>query len=331
MKMLDYNSMPAYLRDFLIYSSSILNKSQLTVNEQYLDIRTFYRYLLLSRGLVDSSIDFEKIDITEFNEEILKSVSLNDIYMFLIFCKDVRNNSAKTRARKCSTIRTYFKFLTNNKNVLSTNPAALLDTPKTQQEIPKFLSLEESVDLLSSIDGKNYERDYCIITLFLNCGIRLSELCAINLSDIKDDTLKVTGKGNKQRIVYLNSACKNAIDAYLKVRPVDGIPATDKNALFISQQRRRISNKTVQHIVYKFIDKSGLGGKGYSVHKLRHTAATLMYQHGNVDIRVLKDILGHVNLNTTQIYTHISNQQIEKAINLNPLAKIKTENKKKEQ
>ena len=190
--------------------------------------------------------------------------------------------------------------------------------------LPKHLTLEDSMELLSVVDGPNKERDYCIITLFLNCGMRLSELCGLNLSDIHSDgTMRLLGKGNKERIVYINDACNEAIKAYLAVRPNDNINFADRNALFISRNKRRISNKTVQHIVKTYLEKAGLGGQGYSVHKLRHTAATLMYQHGNVDIRVLKDILGHSNLGTTQIYTHISDTQIKNAIDSNPLANVK--------
>ncbi|MBR3300638.1 MAG: tyrosine-type recombinase/integrase, partial [Clostridia bacterium] len=207
------------------------------------------------------------------------------------------------------------------------NPAEMLDSPKVKQSLPKHLTLEDSLNLLNCVDGPYKERDYCILTLFLNCGMRLSELCGINLSDIRSDgTLRLLGKGNKERIVYLNDACQNAIAAYMAVRPNDSISPSDKNALFISRNNKRISNKTVQYIVKKYLEKAGLGGQGLSTHKLRHTAATLMYQHGNVDIRVLKDILGHANLGTTQIYTHISDNQIKNAIDSNPLSNVKQKN-----
>jgi site-specific recombinase xerD len=315
-------SAPPIIREFLVYCETIKNKSALTVSEQFLDLKTFFRYLLKSRGLVSSDIDFKKIDISCVDENLVKTVTLNDIYMFLIYCKNERGNSPKSRARKCSTLRSYFNYLTNNKGILKTNPAALLETPKFNNDFPKYLTLDESKTLLANVDGKNYYRDYCILTLFLNCGLRLSELCSINISDIKDKNIIITGKGNKQRLVHLNDACMNAIENYLKVRPHDSIKPEHKDALFVSQQNKRISNKTVQHIVYTYLEKSGLGGQGYSAHKLRHTAATLMYRYGNVDIRALKDVLGHENLNTTQIYTHVSDQQIEKAFDNNPLASV---------
>ena len=188
--------------------------------------------------------------------------------------------------------------------------------------MPKYLTLEQSIELLESVDGSHKERDYCIITLFLNCGLRLSELVGLNVSDIRrDNTARVLGKGNKERIIYLNDACIDAINAYLKVRPSDGLK--DRNALFISNQMKRMSPVTVQKLVYKYLEKIGLDSQGYSCHKLRHTAATLMYQHGNVDIRVLKEILGHENLGTTEIYTHLNSEQMEKAANSNPLSKVK--------
>lgn len=317
-------SAPPILKDFLTYNETIKGKSSRSVDEYYLDLQTFFRYLLLIRGKVDKHTDFEKISIENVDAELLSTVTISDLYAFIVFCKDVRNNSAATRARKTSTLRIFFKYLTSQIHLLEVNPAELLDSPKVKQSLPKHLTLEDSLELLNSVEGPYKERDYCILTLFLNCGMRLSELCGLDLSDIHSDgTMRLLGKGNKERIVYLNDACTEAIEAYMAVRPNDDIVFTDRNALFISRNKRRISNKTVQHLVKTYLEKAGLGGQGYSTHKLRHTAATLMYQHGNVDIRVLKDILGHANLGTTQIYTHISNQQIKNAIDSNPLSKTK--------
>lgn len=315
---------PPIIRDFLTYNETIKGKSSLTVEEYFLDLQTFFRYLLKMRGLTTEE-DFEKIDIKCVDVELLKSVTISDLYAFIVFCKNERDNSAATRARKTSTLRSFFKYLSSHTKVIPNNPAEMLDSPKVKQSLPKHLSLEDSLELLNSVDGNNKERDYCILTLFLNCGLRLSELCGLDLGDIRQDsTMRVTGKGNKERIVYLNSACMSAVENYIRVRPKENIVATDKNALFISRNRKRISNKTVQLIVNKYLEKAGLGGQGYSTHKLRHTAATLMYQHGNVDIRVLKDILGHSNLGTTQIYTHISDNQIKNAIDSNPLSNVKS-------
>ncbi|MBR6512756.1 MAG: tyrosine-type recombinase/integrase, partial [Clostridia bacterium] len=227
--------------------------------------------------------------------------------------------SARTRARKVSTLRDFFKFCKSQKGIIKEDPMVNLDSPKLRQSLPKYLTLEEATDLLrSSFDGPHKERDFAIITLFLNCGMRLSELVGLNYTDIRDDnTIKVTGKGNKERTVYLNDACLAAINNYMRVRPVDGV--VDKDALFLSNRKQRISPKTVQHIVYTALDKAGL--EGYSTHKLRHTAATLMYQYGDADVLVLKEILGHENVGTTQIYTHLVNEQLKTATDNNPLNK----------
>lgn len=319
------------LKDFIIYCETIKGKSEKTANEYFLDLITLFRFLKVERGIVDSSLPFTDITVTDIDIEFIKAVTISELYSFVVYCKNERQNGTAARARKISSIRMFFKYLTNKVHLLEKNPAEELETPKQRKSLPKHLSLEQSIDLLRSIDGPFKERDFCIITLFLNCGMRLSELCSLNYTDIlPDGSMKILGKGNKERVIYLNEACLSAVNEYMKVRPNDGIPSTDKNALFISKRRRRISNKTVQHIVYTFLEKAGLGGQGFSAHKLRHTAATLMYQLGDVDIRVLKDILGHESLGTTQIYTHVSNKQVENAFNSHPLSKIKATDSKPE-
>lgn len=320
---------PELLRQYLGYLQTIKGKSVLTVLEYYTDLRTFFRYLKRHNHLVAPDVPFEQIDISDVDLDLIRSVTLTTVYEYMNYLGVERGNSAATRSRKVSSLRTFFKYLTNKVNKLEVNPVEELETPKLKKSLPKYLSLEQSLELLSKVDGPYAERDYCILTLFLNCGMRLSELVGINLSDVRNgsETLRIVGKGNKERMIYLNEACREAIARYLAVRPHDGLRAEDRNALFISRQNRRISPKTVQHLVKKYLGEIDLAAEGYSVHKLRHTAATLMYQHGNVDIRVLKDILGHENLGTTEIYTHLSNQQISDAMQANPLAKVKNRKK----
>lgn len=321
---IDYNELPEMIREFLMYLGTVKNKSQNTIKEYYLDLRTFFRFIKLRRGLVSNDTEFSDISISDIDTELISSVTISEIYEFMNFTLTKRNNSAKTRARKTSSLKTFYKYHTYKSLKLKNDPTQNLEAPKVKKALPKYLTLEESLELLNAVDGKYKERDYCIITLFLNCGLRLSELTSLNINSFKGEKqMIVTGKGSKERIIYLNNACISALNEYKKVRPVNGVK--DRDALFLSRQNNRISPKTVQAMVNKYLCKIGLDGAGYSVHKLRHTAATLMYQHGNVDIRVLQDILGHENLGTTEIYTHLSDIQMENAANANPLSKVKKE------
>ena len=329
MKREDFDQLPQLVVDYILYLDVVKNKSSLTVNEYASDIRTFFRYILKSRGIVHDEIPFEEVDISTLDITFMKTITLNDAYTFLYYCRSDRDNNPATRARKAVAIKRFFRYLSVQMKLMDDNPLQELDSPKLKKSLPKYLTLEQSLDLLGCIDGKNKERDYCIITLFLNCGLRLAELVGLNYNCVRtDNTMKVTGKGNKERVVYLNDACVKAVNRYLAVRPVDGV--IDKNALFISRNMRRIHPRTVENIVKKFLDKSGLGGQGFSVHKLRHTAATLMYQHGNVDILLIKEILGHENLSTTEIYTHIVDSQLKGAVDSNPLSSVTQVPDKKE-
>ena len=315
------NNIPLPLMGFLNYMETIKGKSKSTVKEYHYDLRTFFRYLKVQRGLVPKTADFEKIRIDDVDVELIKSVTLNDLYGFISYVSFTRDNSNSAKARKVSTLRSFFKFLHSKMNMIDENPAADLETPKISSRHPVHLTLSEARDLLSAVDGEFRDRDYCILTLFLNCGLRLSELVSIDISNIRDDTLTVIGKGNKERTVYLNDACLKAIEGYLKLRPRDGVK--DRDALFLSKRKQRISNKTVQYIVKKYVKKAGLDTEKYSAHKLRHTAATLMYKHGNVDIRALQQILGHSNISTTQIYTHVDDKRLRDAVKRNPLSNDK--------
>ena len=327
--MIDYRSQtPPVLRDFLTYHETIKGHSQNTVNEYFLDLRNFLRYLKVSRNIVPRDTDFEEISIMDVDIPFLEKVTLMEVYEYLSYLSRdrIRNRnaedvqyglSATTRARKIAAIRSFFKYLTAKAHLLEENPIADLDTPKIPKTLPKYLTLEESKRLLMAVEGKNKVRDFCIISLFLNCGLRISEIVGLNLSDIKDDALRVTGKGNKQRIVYLNEACMSAMDDYLAERKL--IAAIDKQALFLSNRRKRMSTDAIHAMVKKTLKQAGLDASKYSAHKLRHTAATLMLSNG-VDVRTLQEVLGHDNLNTTQIYTHVDNAELRVAASANPLA-----------
>ncbi|MDD6729260.1 MAG: tyrosine-type recombinase/integrase [Eubacteriales bacterium] len=318
----DFYTLPKLVQQYLIYIEAIKGHSELSVVEYASDLRTFFRYMSRLKGLYSMDTDDDEIDISNLDINFIGSIQLTDAYQFLVYCKNVRKNNEATRARRVIAVRRFYSYLTDNLGVLETNPLKNLDTPKVKKSLPKYLTLEESEKLLSVIDGKNKERDYAIITLFLNCGMRLSELVSINYTDIKSDgTLVITGKGNKERKVYLNTACLKAIADYRKVRPNDGVK---DRALFLSSRNQRISKRSVQQLVEKYLEKAGFGGRGLSVHKLRHTAATLMYQHGNADLLLLKEILGHENVGTTEIYTHLSNDATKDAIDSNPLANEKS-------
>lgn len=318
---------PGFLNSFLDYTATILNKSQNTVKEYNYDLNTFLKYILYHFKMTNEK-DLKQISIRNMSLETISKITLDDIHSFLFYLTNTYNSKAATRARKVSSIRVFFNYLCNKAGLIEKNPAQNLETPKLDKRIPKYLTLDDSKKLLEAVndlDDRNKERDYAIITLFLNCGMRLSELVGINIKDINfnDQKLNVIGKGNKERTIYLNSACMNAVNKYLAVRPHDNVKYDSKDALFLSERRERISNRTVQYIVKQELKRAGLDTNKYSVHKLRHTAATLMYKYGNVDIRALQELLGHESISTTEIYTHVDNSQIRNAVESNPLANIK--------
>lgn len=321
------NDCPPLLRDYLFYMETIKGRSPRTVEGYYIDLRTFLRFLKKLKGVLPPSADMGSIKIADVDQSLLSTITLSDVYEFLHYTSGERSNNAATRSRKVSSIRGFFGYLTVKAGVLTENPVRELEVPTLKKSIPKYLTLENSIELLAAAQAQQsptQERDYCMLTLFLNCGMRLSELVGINHTDIRDNRLRLLGKGNKERIVYLNDACLEAISTYISYKQEHRIVARDNpNALFVSQHMNRISGRRVEQIINMQLKAAGLDGKGYSVHKLRHTAATLMYQHGHVDIRLLKEILGHANLGTTEIYTHISSEQMEAAMDKSPLARIK--------
>lgn len=330
MKNISDYEMPVVLRDFLNYLQTIKGKSINTVKVYFYDMRVFFRFMKIHRNLVDKKIEFDEIDITDIDIELLKSVNLSDLYAYMSFVSNNRDNTSHARARKVASLKTFFNYVTTKAKLVDTNPTNELESPKILKRLPRYLNVEESKKLLISVssdESKHSVRDFAIITIFLNCGIRLSELVGINLSNIRNNSLTVIGKGDKERSIPLNNACVRAIDAYMKVRPVNGLQ--DKNALFISEWKRRISKETVQKIVKKYIKEAGLDPQRYSTHKLRHTAATLMYKYGNVDIRALQELLGHQSIATTEIYTHLDQQQLRDAVSRNPLDQFVPESRKK--
>lgn len=297
---------------------TIKGKSINTIQVYFYDLRVFLRFLKLHRNLISKETEFDDIDITDIDVGLLKTITLSDLYSFMSFVSNTRSNSAYARARKVASLKSFFNYLTNKAKIMETNPASELESPKIVKRLPKYLNIDESKQLLSTVEGEHGIRDYAILTLFLNCGMRLSELVGINLSNIRNNTLTVIGKGDKERMIPLNSACVQAIDNYRRVRPVNGVK--DKSALFLSERRQRISKATVQHLVKKYITSAGLDPRRYSTHKLRHTAATLMYRYGHVDIRSLQELLGHESIATTEIYTHLDTQQLKNAVDSNPLS-----------
>jgi len=325
-----FSDAPDFLREYLLYMQNIQGRSERTVQAYYVDLKGFLKYIyaLKTNCKNITKDDLQNISLELVTLDMIRSVSRLDVYEYLSYTKNDTHNNEKTRARKISSIRSLFKYLTNN-NKLTENPVRNLEMPSQKKSVPKFLSLEESVDLLSAVDGDQAPRDYCIITLFLNCGMRLSELVGINYGDIRGEQLKLLGKGNKERIVYLNEACRDAIAQYedYKKRMIADhtLKVKDKQAFFLSSRGTRLTARRVQQIVEESLKKSHLSGKGISPHKLRHTAATLMFQQGGVDIRVLKEVLGHANVGTTEIYTHVANAQVRDAINASPLAHFSRE------
>lgn len=326
----EYKTFPPVLKEYASYLFAIKGNSEKTVCEYLLDLRTFFRYYITEKkGLSLTPEEFEELSIQEISQADLREITEYTIIKYFMYATSERKNNASTRMRKLSALKSFFKFAHTKRHYIDSNPAIDVDRPKKNKTLPKYLTAEEAVRLLETIrndqSSKTVIRDFAITTLFLNTGIRLSELVGLNLQSFTSDlsTMRVIGKGKKERIVYLNDAAKSAIKDYLRVRLDPRYIVTSDNAFFLSRRQVRISNKTVQWMVGKYLELTGLGNRGLSVHKLRHTAATLMYQSGKVDIRVLKDILGHEQLNTTQIYTHLVDRNLEAAMENNPLADLK--------
>ena len=316
---------PDYLAQFLTYLKVIQVRAERTEEAYYIDLRTFLRYLKQQNGLCDPGLEWGDIKIADTPFELVKKFTLGGAHRYLYFLSQERGNSSATRARKSSALKKFYSFL--NLKVedpayrIAENPVEHLESPRIKNKDPRFLTLEQSMQMLANIDSEHRERDYCIICLFLNCGMRLSELVGLDMRDFSEEnhTLRLLGKGSKERIVYLNNACMNALHEYLAIRRT--ITAEEK-AMFLSARGKRITRRRVQQIVEEMLERAGLSNLGITTHKLRHTAATLMYQHGGVDTLVLRDILGHKSIATTEIYTHLGNENLKKAAEASPLANV---------
>lgn len=325
-----YNDCPLVVRDFLIYHETIKGQSSRTIGEYYLDLRMFFRFMKLMRGDMPIHTRLDDIDIKDIDLGFIRTITTSDIFDFLSYLANDRTPnpdatapeygiSPTARARKLSALKSFYKYLTVRTKQLEENPVADLEYPKLRKSLPKYLTLEQSSALLRAVSGQNQARDYAILMIFLNCGIRRSELVGLNLTDVYEDRLRVVGKGNKERFVYFGSSCRKAIDAYLPERNKKVL--TDNRALFGSRNGNRISVDAVHALVKKSLLKAGLDATQFSAHKLRHTAATMMLS-GGVDVKTVQEVLGHENLNTTQIYTHIENTELKIAAEANPISKL---------
>ena len=325
-----YSDAPQILREFLIYHENIKGQSPLTIQEYYLDLRMFLRFIRLMRNDMPMTTDLDSIPIRDVDLTFIRDIDTSDVFDFLSYLSNDRavnpesaapdyGISPASRARKLSAIKSFYKYLTVRTKQLQENPVADLEYPKLRKSLPKYLTMEQAAALLRSVSGPNEKRDYAILMLFLNCGIRRSELVGLNLSDVYEDRIRVVGKGNKEIIVYFGSACRKAIDAYLEERNKKVL--TDNRALFGSRDNNRISVSAVHRLVKKALLQAGLDSTQFSAHKLRHTAATMMLS-GGVDVKTVQEVLGHENLNTTQIYTHIESTELKLAAEANPLSKL---------
>lgn len=325
---MDYRTdAPPLIREFLVYHETIQGHSRQTIDEYYLDLRSFFRFLKQSRRLVPADLPVDEIPIDDVALPLVRSVTLKDVYDYMGFLSRDRRLNNASRARKAATLRSFYKYLTNKAKLMDVNPIQELDPPRLKKTLPKYLNFNESVNLLESVEGQNAVRDFCILTLFLNCGLRISELVGLNKTDVRGDQLRVLGKGNKERILYLNDSCQKALQDWIVER--DMLTLDNENALFVTKQnRKRITRAAVHKLVKKHLADAGLDSTQYSAHKLRHTAATLMLQNG-VDVRTLQEVLGHDHLNTTQIYTHVDNESLRAAAKASPLSHVKAVKKEK--
>lgn len=311
---------PIRVNEFLNYLKNIKGRSPNTVKGYKSNLNLLFKYLVSLKENTPGT-DIENVCIRNVDDTFIKNITLMDLYNFLSYVDEVRKNGSYSRARLVAAIKSFFLFLNSKLKIIDENIALELEFPKIEKRLPVYLTLDQAKAVLNSMDKtkRYYYRDYCIFTLFLNCGMRLSELCGIKISDIRGDLLTIIGKGNKQRTVYLNSECLKSIQDYLNVRGRGHTPEEDKY-LFLSRIDKRISNRGVEKLVKKHIENAGFTDKKYTPHKLRHSAATILYKYGNADIRSLQAILGHESISTTEIYTHVDDETLRNVIKSNPLS-----------
>ena len=303
-----YLDIPDDVIEYLHYLDFVKLRSPRTVNGYYLDLRGFFRFMMVQWDRAAASDAPESIVLTGITTKDIKTITKRDIFSYLDYARNA-DNGAKARARKLSALKGFFHYMCTQVNKLTVNPTENISLGSPQKALPKYLTQNEAVELLKNIQSDFYERDFCIITLFLNCGMRLTELVTIDLGDFRDDTIRIIGKGNKERLVYLNDACLDALQRYKKARA--SLPnLVDKDALFVSKRTgKRLSARRVEQIVARCLQSAGLSGRGFSPHKLRHSFATHLLDAG-ADLRSVQEMLGHASLSTTQVYTHVSIERL---------------------
>lgn len=315
-KKIEGNKLPKRVDDFVSYLKNIKEQSPNTIINYTYDLTLLFKYLV---GRDQNVENYDNVEIGFVDDNFIRSITLSDLYDFLNYVEVDRNNSAYAKTRKVATLKSFFKFLNIKIKIINENPTLELETPKIKKRLPVYLTLDQSKKVLESMNKgkKYYSRDYCIFVLFLNCGMRLSELCNIKLKDIKEDTITIIGKGDKERTVYLNEECIKAINNYLKDRKE--LNNYDEY-LFLSKRKTKITARAVEDLVKKHIENAGFRDKKYTPHKLRHSAATMYLKEG-VDIRFIQEILGHENISTTEIYTHVDDEELRRIVNNSPLSK----------
>lgn len=324
---------PLILDDYLSYLKSIRALSEKTIREYRYDLINFIYFQILRKVYfndkenLNNDIKNERININKlFNRSFINDINIQDMYSYISYLDNELNDNSSTRSRKISALRSFYKYLHQEIEIIDNNITEKLRNPKIQKRQPVYLTLSETELLLDTINKEKNEflknRDLAIVFTFLTTGMRLSELVSVDLKDIKDDHFSIVGKGNKERTIYLTKNCIDLIDNYIMIRK-NYLKEIKVDALFISTRKNRISNRAVQSTVEKYLKRAGFDTRVYSTHKLRHTAATLMYKYGNVDIRALKDVLGHESVSTTQIYTHLDDEDLKNAVNKNPLSNLK--------